>query len=219
MSASAAAHEGSRSTKALTATRSCTTTWRLMRSTRWQAVASSRPGWRRQVVRATFTMRSALRSSSWAIFSAIADEAQVGPAQTRLAHDAEALVLDRVAQRVDGVVVGDHPVRVVEIAVDEGLGARTDGIERERREPHDVEPHVVDALADPRIRVFGHHLRGDHVTIMDAVAATSPRRSVHCFPAVHLPATMQLRRVHGLSVRSARLIHAEGFTDQGRNFR
>ena len=45
----------------------------------------------------------------------------------------------------------------------------------ERRQPHDVEPHVVDAVADPRIGVVGHDLRGDHVTIMDAVAATSPR--------------------------------------------
>ena len=111
MSASAAAHDGSRSTKALTATRSCTTTWRLMRSTRWPAVASSRPGWSRQVVRATFTMRSALRSSSWAIRSATPTKRRSAGRRPGRPDDAEALVLDRVAQRVDGVVVGDRPDR------------------------------------------------------------------------------------------------------------
>ena len=71
------------------------------------------------------------------------------------ADDPQALVLDRVAQRVDGVVVGDDPVGVVEVAVEEGLGARPDRVEGQRRQAHDVEAHVVDARADLRVRLLG----------------------------------------------------------------
>ena len=90
------------------------------------------------------------------------DEAQVGRAQAGEADDPQALVLDRVAQRVDGVVVGDDPVGVVEVTVEEGLGARTDGVEGQRRQAHDVEAHVVDARPDLRVGLLGHDLRGDH---------------------------------------------------------
>ena len=127
MSASAAADDGSRSTKAFTATRSCSVTWRPMRSTRpGTGCASSRAGYRRQVVRATLTMRSAVRSSSWATRSVHAHEPQLGRRQGRQAEEPQALVLDRVAQRVDGVVVGDDPVGVLEIARGEGLGGGAD---------------------------------------------------------------------------------------------
>ena len=54
-------------------------------------------------------------------------------------EDAQALVLDRVAEGVDGVVVGDDPVGVVEVAVEERLGARRDRVEGQRSEAHDVE--------------------------------------------------------------------------------
>ena len=94
--------------------------------------------------------------------SADPDEAEVGGAEAGEADDPQALVLDRVAERVDGVVVGDDPVGVVEVAVEQGLGARADGVERQRREAHDVEAHVVDACTDLRVRLLGHDLRRDH---------------------------------------------------------
>ena len=71
-----------------------------------------------------------------------------------------------MAERVDGVVVGDDPIGVVEVAGDEGLGARPDGVEGERRQAHDVEAHVVDARPHLRIGLVGDDLRRDHAPIM-----------------------------------------------------
>ncbi len=94
------------------------------------------------------------------------DEAEVGGAETREGDDPQALVLHRVPERVDGVVVGHDPVGMVEITCDEGLGAGADGVEGQRGEPNDVETHVVDAGTDLRIGPVGHDLRGDHAVII-----------------------------------------------------
>ena len=196
MSASAAAHEGSRSTNAFTATRSCTITCRLIRSTSGPATVSSRrrvqpPGGagdvHHQVGAALEFVGDAERDPG---------EAQVGRGQTREADDPQALVLDRVAQRVDGVVVGDDPIGVVEVAGEERLGARTDGVEGQRREAHDVEAHVVDARPDLGVRLLGHDLRGDHDLIM--VWPVEAVGSLHrlfplCSPSIHHVATARPR--------------------------
>ena len=110
MSASAAAHDGSRSAKALTATRSCTTTWRPSRSTSRagggvEPAGEQAPGGLGHV---DHEVGAALELVGDA--HGHADEPEVGGAHAGQAEDAQALVLDRVAERVDGVVVGHDPV-------------------------------------------------------------------------------------------------------------
>ena len=80
-------------------------------------------------------------------------------------------------------------------AVEQGLGAGTDGVEGQRCQAHDVEAHVVDAFADVRIRLVGHDLRGDHAVIM--VVLTSASVAFHpLFPALF---TFVPPRRHGAS--------------------
>ena len=68
------------------------------------------------MVLATLTIRSALRSSSCATRTVPATNRTSPTSEASVAEECEALVLDRVAHGVDGVVVVDDPLCADEVA-------------------------------------------------------------------------------------------------------
>ena len=66
-------------------------------------------------------------------------EAEVGVGELAVPEDPQALVLDGVAQRVDGVVVADDGVGLHGVVPGDRRGRPDHGVDRERGEVHDLD--------------------------------------------------------------------------------
>ena len=74
------------------------------------------------------------------------EEAEVARDRLLAREEQEHLVLDRVRELVDGIVVLDDVLGGGEVGVEQRLGAARDGLGRERGEPDDVDSELVQAL-------------------------------------------------------------------------
>ncbi len=183
MSASADAHERSRSANVFTATRSWTEACRAMRSMIAEVGPSSRPPPSLAVVLATLTIRSALRSSSWATRSVAAtyrtSEASEQPAARSAKHSSSIECRKCRPRRRRR----SHAARAGQVARRRSASvAATTALVRERREPDDVERQIAEPLLEWRRHhsIIGAATRG----------AVAPSQSL---PGVHLDATARSR--------------------------
>ena len=115
-----------------------------MRSMIPRSFGSSWCGYRRRVVFATLTMRSALRSSSCADAHHRHEEPQVGGERLLAREQQERAVLDGVGELVDHVVGFDDAFGRVEVAVEQRLRAARDRLGGERGETDDVDAQLVE---------------------------------------------------------------------------
>ena len=122
-------------------------------------------------------------------------EPDISVLEAAVAEEGEALVLDRVPNRVDVVVIVDDLLGAGKIGLDERVGAGRDRPGRERSEADDAEGQIADLCIEVgRLHRLIIGVTGSELT-------PSFRLFARCSPSRHSDATASLQALHTIRVR------------------
>ena len=122
-------------------------------------------------------------------------EPHISCVELAIAEEREALVLDGVPHRVDGVVVVDDPLCLREVGGEQGIGSGGNRVGRERCQPNDSERQLAELCVD------GHHLHGSIIGRARTRLASPFRLFARCSPSRHNAATASLRAIRTIRLR------------------